>query len=394
MQAASLNKMNSLATKKKPSHWSGIDIQMMSLALQLAEKGQYTARPNPMVGCVITQNTFNNSPQIVAKGWHQKSGQAHAEVNALKEAGEKSVGATCYVTLEPCSHTGKTGPCARALIKAGVSKVIASMLDPNPKVAGKGFQMLIDAGIEVEYGLLEKQARVLNRGFISRFERNRPWLTCKLAMSLDGRTALQNRASKWITGSASRADVQKLRARQDAIITGSGTVLADNPSLTIRRDDSLPRVTNWFDKACDNGFEQPARVLLDRQRSVDQSAKIFNQDADVYWIGDEFQKLQGNSEKIHHLSSFSSLFELLEYFSVAGMNNLLLESGHRLAGEFLKLGLIDELIVYMAPKLMGDRAMGLFDLNVQSMLQTPHLKLQDLRQFDEDIRLTYWFDNT
>lgn len=374
--------MNIQVNKKPNTYWTSFDYEMMSLALKLAKKAEYTARPNPMVGCVITK-----SEQIVSQGWHQLSGEAHAEINALEKAGDESIGSTCYVTLEPCAHQGKTGPCAIAIITSGVVKVIAAMLDPNPQVKGKGFQLLIDAGIEVEYGLLENQVVELNRGFVSKFTRKKPWLTCKLAMSLDGRTALADGSSKWITGVAARNDVQKLRARQDAIITGIGTVLADNPSLNVRADDE------WFEEAKKIGFTQPARILLDRNARAPTSAKLFNDDADVYWVGgsNKEKKEKTNDKNIHYLESFESIEEQLHYFAKQGMNCLLLEAGHKLAGEFLKQGLIDELIIYMAPKLMGDQSMGMFDLDVEDMLETPQLKLKDIRQFGDDIRLTYCF---
>jgi diaminohydroxyphosphoribosylaminopyrimidine deaminase / 5-amino-6-(5-phosphoribosylamino)uracil reductase len=378
--------MNSQAYKKSSSDWSIFDHEMMSLALQLAKKGEYTARPNPMVGCVLVKDN-----QIIGQGWHQKSGLAHAEINALKASNQSPIGSTCYVTLEPCAHIGKTGPCAKALIKSGVSKVVAAMLDPNPNVAGKGFQLLIDAGIQVEYGLLENQAMKLNEGFVSRFSRNRPWLTCKLAMSLDGRTALADGSSQWITSSAARKDVQKLRARQDAIITGIGTVLRDDPSLNVRAEDDCLG-NDWFAQANKLGFSQPARILLDRNSQADALAKIFNNDAEVYWLCDS-NKREPVSEHISHLKSFKSLQLQLEYFAKQGMNNLLLEAGHRLAGEYLKQGLIDELVVYMAPKLMGSSAMGLFELDVKTMSSTPILKLNDVRQIGDDVRLTYCLDN-
>lgn len=362
---------------KTSAEWSIIDHQMMSLALQLAKKGEYTARPNPMVGCVLLKDE-----QIVGQGWHQKSGLAHAEINALKEAGGLATGATCYVTLEPCAHIGKTGPCANALIKEGVKKVVAAMLDPNPQVAGKGFQLLLDAGIEVEVGLLEEQAQLLNRGFISRFSRKRPWVTCKLAMSLDGRTALADGSSKWITGEPARFDVQKLRARQDAIITGSGTVIADDPALNVRAEDQ-----EWFKQAQKLGFNQPARILFDRKGRSKNSARIFKNDAPVYLFCNDSHKAKINH--VEQITDLDSLSDRLSYLAQLGFNQVLLESGHQLAGEFLKQGFIDELIVYIAPKIMGNKAMGLFDIEVQNMMNTPKLKLKDLRMLGDDIRLTY-----
>lgn len=367
--------------------WTSFDHKMMSLALQLAKQGQYTARPNPMVGCVLVKEE-----KIIGQGWHEKFGQAHAEINALKQAQEKAKGATCYVTLEPCSHTGKTGPCVKALVDAGISKVIAAMQDPNPQVAGQGFELLIKQGIEVEYGLLESQAQELNRGFISRFQRKRPWTTCKLAMSLDGRTALADGSSQWITGKSARSDVQKLRARHDAILTGSATFLADNPSLNIRAKDAMLSGENWFLKAEKTGFSQPNRILLDRQHQGDISAKLFNADANVFWVSDYF-KSEEKKEHIIHLPSFKSLDKLLNYFSEKSVNHLLIEAGHSLAGEFLKQNLIDELVIYMAPKLMGNQAKGLFNLNIEKMSYTKSLVLKDCRHLNDDIRLTYRFES-
>ncbi len=376
-----------LTLKKPDDYWSGFDHEIMSLALRLAEKGKYTARPNPMVGCVLVKNE-----QVVGQGWHQKFGENHAEVNALEQAGNQAKGAVCYVTLEPCSHRGKTGPCVKALIGAGIIKVVAAMQDPNPKVSGQGFKLLLDAGIEVEYGLFEQQAKQLNRGFVSRFTKNRPWITCKLAMSLDGRTALADGSSQWITGTAARADVQKLRAKQDAIITASGTVLADNPSLTVRAEDAEINNEAWFYEAENIGFSQPSRVLLDRYQSCDTSAKLFNKDADVFWISDQF-KDEEKSQHINYLPNFSSLENLLSYFAEKNIHNLLIEAGHNLAGEFLKANLIDELVVYMAPKLMGNQAKGLFNLAIDNMSDTNELVLNDLRHLGDDIRLTYLFKN-
>jgi len=371
-------------------NWSIDDHQYMGLALQLAKKGQYTARPNPMVGCVIVKKG-----RIVGQGWHQKSGLAHAEINALEQAGKSAKGATCYVTLEPCSHTGKTGPCVDALIKAGVVKVITAMTDPNPQVNGSGFAILNKAGIETQSGLLESQAKKLNKGFVAKFEKQRPWVTLKLAMSLDGRTALADGSSKWITGSAARFDVQKLRARQDAIITGIGTLLADNPSLNVRggkEADSLQQ--QWFSKL--KNFEQPIRILLDRNSQADLSSKIFAQDnlekskkENVWWLVNMPAKKTDDLPENIKLLDNKSLEKLLNECAQFGMNNVLVEAGHRLAGEFIQQNLVNEIIIYMAPKLMGNDALGLFDLSVSRMSDCQQLVLQDVRQFGDDIRLVY-----
>jgi len=365
----------------------------MALALQLAKKGQYTARPNPMVGCVIVKDD-----QIVGQGWHRKFGGAHAEINALQQAGDRAKGATCYVSLEPCSHVGKTGPCATALVESGVSKVIAAMQDPNPQVCGKGFERLRNAGIPTEFGLLEAQARELNRGFISRLETNKPWVSLKLAMSLDGRTALADGSSKWITGSEARLDVQKLRARQDAIITGIGTLQADNPSMTVRADDQ----SDWFERL--ETFKQPTRILLDRNAQASLDAKFFNPDAQIWWAtqnneaaqkailsgisirsGDSDESYQSGIKTIQQ----QTLQQLANYCAEQGMNNVLVEAGHQLAGQFIQQNLVDELIVYVAPKLMGNAGPGLFDLQVNKMSQCPELKLNSIDQFGDDLRLIY-----
>ncbi|WP_444995556.1 bifunctional diaminohydroxyphosphoribosylaminopyrimidine deaminase/5-amino-6-(5-phosphoribosylamino)uracil reductase RibD [Aliikangiella sp. IMCC44359] len=374
--------------KSNDSLWSQADRLAMTEALQLARQGQFTARPNPMVGCVLVKNN-----EVIGRGWHQKAGLAHAEINALASVSGKASGATCYVTLEPCAHQGKTGPCAKALIDAGVKKVIAAMEDPNPLVAGKGFQILLDAGVEVEYGLMEQQAQELNKGFVSRFTRKRPWVTCKLAMSIDGRTALASGESQWITGAAARSDVQKLRAKQDAIMTGVGTVLRDNPSLNIRSKDVIPSeelkksTENWFEVATKIGFKQPARVLFDRHASANIEAKIFNDNAQVYWVTNGAELPE--KKNLVLVKARPKLVETMEYLADLGMNNVLLESGHQLAGEFIQQGLIDELIVYMAPKLMGNHGKGLFELNIETMQQNIHLALKDIRQLGDDIRLVY-----
>lgn len=359
----------------------------MALALQLAEKGQYTARPNPMVGCVIVKKG-----EIVGQGWHQKFGEPHAEINALQQAGDDAKDSTCYVTLEPCSHTGKTGPCAEALVQVGISRVVVAMEDPNPKVSGKGFDILSQAGITVECGLLKEQAQQLNRGFISKFERRRPWISIKLAMSLDGRTALTDGSSKWITGPEARLDVQKLRAKQDAILTGIGTLKSDNPSMTVRAEErhSNEEHQGWFNQL--DSFQQPTRILLDRNAEASLDSKFFNQDAPVWWVTngpDAEQKLKQVERETTQILRHSSLKKLSEYCAQQGMNQLLVESGHRLAGQFFQQNLVDEVIVYIAPKLMGNDAFGLFDLQIDKMSQCPELRLKDIRQLGDDIRLIY-----
>jgi len=365
-------------------NWSAQDHRYMALALQLAKKGQYTARPNPMVGCVIVKDE-----QIIGQGWHESFGQAHAEINALNQAGVKAKNAICYVTLEPCSHIGKTGACAKALIEAGISKVITAMQDPNPQVSGKGFKLLEDAGIKIQSGLFEQQARELNRGFISKFEENKPWITVKLAMSLDGRTALADGSSKWITGKPARLDVQRLRAKQDAVITGIGTLLADDPSLTVRGDAQQ----KWFNNL--QRFRQPTRILLDRKGRAKPDYKLFNTDAKVWWItsNNKSSQLVEQSTNITTIENLS-LAQLVNHCADEGMNNILVEAGHKLAGKFLQQKLVDEIIIYQAPKLMGSNAKGLFDLNIEKMSECPELILKDIRQFGDDIRFIYHLGKT
>ncbi len=384
------------------NQWSAKDHQYMAEALRLAKKGEFTARPNPIVGCVIVKD--NN---VVGRGWHQSFGQAHAEINALSQAGKQAKGATCYVTLEPCAHIGKTGSCAQALKQAGVAKVFSAMQDPNPAVSGKGLAILRQAGIATQNGLLESQARKLNPGFLSHFERQRPFVTLKLAMSLDGRTALKNGESQWITGAEARADVQRLRARQDAIITGIGTQQNDNPSLTAR-----PNFAD-MDELVEQHFRQPLRILFDRHGKANLNDKIFNsnhqdqtissnksvvdiwQAKQVWWMTLADQNSQLSEAKYQHIKahSMTAISEVLEAISEHGASQVLVEAGHRLAGSFLQLGLVDKLVVYMAPKLMGNRAMGLFDLNIEQMDECIDLQLNDVRKFGEDIRLTYQLTN-
>ena len=367
---------------QESSHWSVQDHQYMALALRLAKKGQYTARPNPVVGCVLV-----NKDTIIGQGWHRKFGNKHAEIEALDQAKinypAEIKGATCYVTLEPCAHTGKTKPCTEALVSSGVKKIFAAMRDPNPRVSGKGFEFLTAAGIQVSEGLLQGQAENLNKGFISRIEKNKPWVTLKLAMSLDGKTALADGSSKWITGSAARQDVQQLRAKQDAIITGVGTVLADNPSLTVRANE-----TQWFSKL--DEFKQPVRIVLDRKIRSGLDKKVFNEDAKVWWVGNHSDSKKVKQKKHIELAKNIDLRELLTRCAAHEMNHVLVEAGHRLAGQFLKERLVDELIVYVAPKIMGNKAMGLFNLEVLEMKSCGELALQDMRQFGEDIRLIYY----
>lgn len=325
----------------------------MRRALALAARGKCTTQPNPRVGCVLVRDG-PDGPHIVGEGWHQRAGEPHAEVFALRMAGDRARGADAYVTLEPCAHQGRTPPCADALIAAGVGRVFAAVGDPFEQVAGAGFAKLRAAGIACESGLLEGEARELSRGFLSRIERRRPFVTLKLAMSLDGRTAMASGESRWITGDAARADVHRLRAEAGAVLTSGDTVLADDPELSVR----IP-------EAGAEGWRQPDRIVLDSRARVPASAKVWKGAARRFWLtactadapdGVEAAVLPCAADG--HLS----LPAALAYLAVRDVNEVLVESGPRLAGAFLRAGLVDELVVYAAPKLLGSAARGLVDL--------------------------------
>ncbi len=326
-----------------------IDQHYMARAIRLAARGVYTTHPNPNVGCVLV-----NDGAVVGEGWHRQAGGPHAEVFALQQAGERARGATVYVTLEPCSHHGRTPPCVGALVAAGVGRVMVAMQDPNPRVAGRGMQGLRDAGIAVQAGLLEDQARALNPGFISRMQRGRPWVRVKLAASLDGRTAMASGESKWISGAAARQDVQRLRARSSAILTGIGTVLADDPALNVRLD---------VQQLCGvEPLRQPLRVVLDPELDMPAQAQMLSlpgQTLIFTSVSDprRYAGLQQNGAEIALVAGARGQLDLsavLEQLAAREINEVLLECGPTLAGAFLQAGLVDELIVYLAPHLMGD----------------------------------------
>ncbi|MEE3157708.1 MAG: bifunctional diaminohydroxyphosphoribosylaminopyrimidine deaminase/5-amino-6-(5-phosphoribosylamino)uracil reductase RibD [Pseudomonadota bacterium] len=366
--------------------WSAADRSWMSRALMLAERGLYTTEPNPRVGCVLVADD-----EVVGEGWHVRAGEGHAEVNALAQAGERARGATAYVTLEPCSHFGKTPPCADALIKAGVSRMVAAMQDPNPQVAGNGLQRLREAGIAVECGLLEEQARALNPGFIKRMQQGLPWVRVKLAMSLDGRTAMASGESKWITGPAARADVQRLRARSGAVVSGADSVLLDDSALTVRASElGLPS-----DEAAAAAERQPLRVLIDSLRRVPLEQRFFReagpslvistsaeQAADDYLAaGSELLAVPGTDGKV-------DLQAVLQILAERGCNEVLVEAGAGLSGAFWRAGLVDELIVYMAPRLLGSQARPLMQLPFESMSEAMDVAVTDMRAIGQDWRIT------
>ncbi|WP_374606377.1 bifunctional diaminohydroxyphosphoribosylaminopyrimidine deaminase/5-amino-6-(5-phosphoribosylamino)uracil reductase RibD [Thermomonas sp.] len=354
--------------------FSAIDHRMMARALRLAERAAFTTRPNPMVGCVIA-----HGEDVVGEGWHQRKGGPHAEVFALQAAGERARGATAYVTLEPCAHTGSTGPCADALIAAGVARVVGAMRDPFPQVDGAGFEKLRAAGIVVESGLMEAQARELNRGFLSRIERGRPWLRVKLASSLDGRTAMASGDSKWISGEAARRDVQQWRARSGALLTGAGTVLADDPQLTVRLDDG-------------SDFLPPLRVVLDPGLATVARGRVREGDAPTLYLHAPEAKpprgLQADHVAVPVDKGRFDLDAVLRLLATRGINEVQVEAGATLAGAFLAAGLVDELLLYIAPVLLGERARPLFDgLHIDAMAERLRLRTVDSRSIGSDLRL-------
>lgn len=358
----------------------GDDASYMARALRLAERGLLTTAPNPRVGCVLL-----NKGVVVGEGWHEVAGQPHAEINALQQAGSQAAGATAYVTLEPCCHQGRTPPCTDALMAAGVTRVVAAMEDPNPQVAGKGLAALRAAGIDATAGVLAAAAEQLNAGFVMRMRQGRPWVRCKLAMSLDGRTAMASGESQWITGAAARADVQQLRARSDAIMTGIGTVLADDPSLTVRLD------------GMDDRFRQPLRIILDSNLRTPPDAKMLELPGETLIISGA---VDANSEarltrtgiRIVTLPMQDGQLDLpavLQYLGTLQINEVHLEAGATLCGALLQAGLLDELVIYMAPHLMGDAARGLFALpGLEQMAQRINLSISDVRAVGDDWRIT------
>ena len=358
------------------TQFSAQDYAMMSRAIHLARQGNYTTAPNPKVGCVITRNG-----EIVGEGLHYRAGEPHAEVHAWRMAGEKAVGATAYVTLEPCSHYGRTPPCAEGLIKAKVGKVICAMTDPNPLVAGRGIKMLQDAGIEVQVGLLEQDAIALNPPFLTQMQTGMPFVQLKMAASIDGQTALANGESKWITSPQARQDVQDYRAKACAILSTSKTVIEDNASLNVRWDD-LPQSTQA--KYPQDQLRQPTRVILDRQSQLSPELKLFNCEGDVLTVGP-------NGDVVAPVDA-NNLIDLRATFATLakdhGINHLWVEAGATLAASLIKQGLVDEIVLYIAPKLMGSDGRGLFgQLGLESMAEVIDLEFKHVTQVGPDLRL-------
>ncbi len=364
--------------------FSEADHHFMSRAIELAKKGRFTTTPNPNVGCVIVKEG-----EVVGEGYHKKAGEGHAEVNALRQAGDKAVGATAYVTLEPCSHHGRTPPCAEGLIKAGVKRVVAAMVDPNPSVAGKGLAMLAEAGIETASGLLEIQAEALNLGFLKRMRTGMPYVTCKLAASLDGKTALANGASKWITGAEARRDVQMFRAESCAIISGADTVIVDDARLNVRYEELDS------DELDTQELRQPLRVIVDSQNRLTPELALFSVAAPILILRTQ---LDNDTNWPHFVSQLVvpknaegkvDLTTAAALLADRGINSLWLESGATLAGRFHELGLIDRYIVYLAPKLIGDTGRSLINLPELTQMDRVHgLRFEEIKQIGDDIRIT------
>lgn len=382
----------------------------MSEALQLAKKGVFSTHPNPRVGCVLVKGD-----QVVGRGWHRKAGEAHAEIHAIKQAGFLAKGACAYVTLEPCSHFGKTPPCADALIKAEVSRVVIATQDPNPSVAGRGVAKLEEHGIDVVVNVLADQARALNKGFIKRMELGLPWVSIKMAMSVDGRTAMASGESQWITGPQARSDVQRIRAESSAIITGIGTLLHDDAALTVRAEQfDVERFSGSVTSLALNGHDenfdgvsldeiiqnQALRVVVDSQARMPLAARLLETKSRVLWVVSENVSFNATQTAISGLDFVEVLslpamqpaeflHKILQHLAALECNEVLIEAGSTLAGSFVEAGLWDELIVYMAPKLLGSQARSLLNLPIDEMIHSKGLVLKDLRQFGDDLRLIY-----
>lgn len=361
-----------------------LDQRCMARALELARKGVYSTHPNPRVGCVIVADG-----QVVGEGWHARAGEPHAEVHALRQAGAKARGATAYVTLEPCSHHGRTPPCAEALVQAGVTRVVAAMQDPNPQVAGRGLARLQEAGIEVACGVLEGEARELNVGFIKRMQHGLPYVRVKLAMSLDGRTAMASGESQWITGPAARAAVQRLRARASVVLTGADTVLVDGARLTVRPDE-LGLNAELTALAM---TRPPLRVLVDGRLRVPLNAPFYQVGKALVATcavagarqlflddGHELLAVSGNNGHV-------DLRKLLLELAARGVNEVLVEAGPRLAGAFARQGLVDEYQLFVAAKFLGSSARPLLDWPLAKMAEAQELKIVEMRAVGDDWRI-------
>ncbi|MFT6193758.1 MAG: diaminohydroxyphosphoribosylaminopyrimidine deaminase [Cognaticolwellia sp.] len=372
------------------NHFSFKDHQFMQRAISLAKRGHFTTSPNPRVGCIIVLNG-----EVVGEGFHQKAGKGHAEVYALKQAGSKAKGATAYVTLEPCSHFGLTPPCAEALIKAQVSHVIAAMVDPDPRVSGRGLELLTEAGITTQFGLLEQDARALNPGFIHLMTTKSPYVRCKLAASLDGKTAMASGESQWITSNEARTDVQRLRAQSCGIICGADSVIFDNAKMNVRWQ-ALGELNQRYAQA---DIRQPVRIIIDSKNRLTPDLAAFKTSSKIILIRQTIENSQTWPHFVEQViiskavdSEYIDLSLLLAYLAQQGLNDILIESGAKLAGAFINANLVDELVLYQAPKLIGSDGKSL--LNMPAILQlsaAKNLDINDIRMVGKDIRITAKF---
>ena len=354
----------------------------MARAIAIAREGLFTADPNPRVGCVIAQG-----PEVVGEGWHLRAGQPHAEINALRDAGARARGATAYVSLEPCAHTGRTGPCADALVEAGIARVVAAMVDPNPAVAGRGLTRLRNAGVETRHGVREPEAQALNPGYVMRMRHGRPWVRIKMAMSLDGRTALASGESRWITGREARHDVHRLRARSSAMLTGIGTVLMDDPALT-------PRLHDFGETSA---VEAPLKVVLDSTLRTPVGARLLFPPGRCLIVHRHVHPcraaaLEREGAELLHLPDPRTGIDLLRLLAVLGergVNEVTAECGPTLAGALMTTKLVDEFVVYLAPLLLGDNARGLLRLPaITSMDDRIPLEIEAVEPVGQDWRVT------
>ena len=393
------------------------DHHYMALAIKLAKQGHYTTSPNPRVGCVLV-NVVDGKDQIIGTGFHQKAGQGHAEVNALLDAKNNYPhlssslvkGATAYVTLEPCSHFGRTPPCAQGLINADVKRVVVAMVDPYPKVSGRGLKMLEQAGIQTEYGLLESEAKALNLGFIKVMTQALPYVRVKLAASLDGKTAMKSGESKWITSTDARSDVQRLRAQSCAIITGADSILTDNAKMTVRWSELGELQASYQEEL----LRQPVRVVIDSQNRLTPDLTFFSQESAILLVRGKFAQTRLENlprwphfvEEVQLPMVKSSVGEgsvnddstakekidltaLLTLLAQRGLNDVLVESGANLAGAFIQQDLVDELILYQAPKLIGGDGKNLVEMpNITTLSQSKSLSISDVRMVGCDLRIT------
>ena len=362
-----------------------IDNEHMARALQLAANGLYDTAPNPAVGCVLVKDA-----RIVGTGWTAPAGGPHAEIVALKAAGAAARGATAYVTLEPCCHTGRTGPCTKALLAAGIARVVFAGRDPNPRVNGGGAAELAAAGVTVEGGVMESEAEPLNRGFFTRMRRGVPYVRSKLAVSLDGRTALANGASQWITSAEARGDVHRWRARSSAVLTGSGTIVDDDPSLDARRAEAeIPESI---------GIKQPLRVVIDARLKMPPTAKTLSLPGEVLVLttralddpkAEALRAAGARVDRIAGDAEHCDLRAVIAHLGALEINDVWVEAGAGLNGALLKAGLIDELIIYMAPRVLGATARGMFEVPaLESLADATQVSFDDIRQIGADLRIT------